>query len=93
MAPGRTRNERKEQQWQRWIAQWRASGLSVRAFCDRYGLATPSFYAWRRDLQQRDRREGGFRGGAGRGQPAPGPMRRPGGGAGRWPGRAGRPRV
>ncbi len=45
MAPGRIRDERKEQQWQRWVAQWRASGLSVRAFCDRHGLATPSFYA------------------------------------------------
>jgi hypothetical protein len=28
--------------------------LSVRAFCARRGLATPSFYAWRRVLEQRD---------------------------------------
>jgi hypothetical protein len=47
MAPGRARDERKEQQWRRWIGEWRASGLSVRAFCDRRGLAIPSFYAWR----------------------------------------------
>jgi hypothetical protein len=32
MAPGRAREERKEWQWRRWISQWRASGLSVRAF-------------------------------------------------------------
>ena len=60
MAPGRTRNERKEQQWQRWIAQWRASGMSVRAFCDRHGLTTPSFYAWRRVLQQRATEKAAF---------------------------------
>jgi transposase len=53
MAPGRARDERKEQQWRRWIGEWRASGLSVRAFCDRRGLAIPSFYAWRRTLERR----------------------------------------
>src|SRR5271167_4904550 len=53
MAPGRARDERKERQWRRWIDQWRVSGLSVRAFCARHGLATPSFYAWRRTLKQR----------------------------------------
>ena len=53
MAPGRTRDEQKEQEWRRWIAQWRASGLSVRDFCDRHGLAAPSFYAWRSRLHQR----------------------------------------
>ena len=52
MAPGRARDERKEQQWRRWIGEWRASGLSVRAFCDRRGLALPSFYAWRRTLER-----------------------------------------
>jgi transposase-like protein len=53
MALGRTRDEQKERQWRRWIAQWQTSGLSVRGFCDRHGLATPSFYAWRSRLQQR----------------------------------------
>lgn len=53
MAPGRARDERKEQECRRWIAQWRASGLSGRAFCERHGLATPSFYAWRRTLERR----------------------------------------
>src|SRR5689334_7918606 len=53
MAPGRTRDGQKERQWRRWIAQWRTSRLSVADFYDRHSLATPSFYAWRRRLQQR----------------------------------------
>lgn len=54
MAHGKPRDPRTEQRWRRWILQWQQSGLSVRAFCDRHHLATPSFYAWRRTLQQRD---------------------------------------
>jgi hypothetical protein len=46
MAHGRARDERKERQWQRWIGEWQASGLSGRAFCQRRGLAVASFYAW-----------------------------------------------
>ena len=53
MAPGRPRDQHKERQWQRWIDQWRASGLSVRAFCARHRLPTPTFYAWRRRLRRR----------------------------------------
>jgi hypothetical protein len=53
MAHGRARDKQKERQWRHWIAEWRASGLSVRAFCDRRGLATPSFYHWRRVLERR----------------------------------------
>jgi transposase-like protein len=54
MAPGRTRDERKEQEWRRWIARWQTSGLSVAAFCARHELATASFYTWRRTLRRRD---------------------------------------
>lgn len=54
MAQGKPRDPRKEQQWRQWIQRWQKSGLSVRAFCDRHDLAQPSFYAWRRVLQQRD---------------------------------------
>jgi transposase len=53
MAPSNKRDQRKEQQWRRWIRQWRASGLSGRAFCARQGLSEPSFDAWRRVLEQR----------------------------------------
>ena len=60
MAPGKGRDERKERQWRRWIGEWRASGLSVRAFCARRGLATPSFYGWRRALERRAGEQAGF---------------------------------
>jgi hypothetical protein len=60
MTQGKPRNARKEQQWRRWIESWRASGLSVRAFCARHGLAQPSFYAWRRELQRRDTEQPAF---------------------------------
>ena len=53
MAHGRARDDQKERQWRQWITEWRASGLSVRAFCGRRGLATPSFYHWRRVLERR----------------------------------------
>jgi transposase len=60
MAHGRARDERKEQQWWRWIDQWRVSGLSVRAFCARRGLATPNFYNWRRTRERRAAEEVAF---------------------------------
>jgi transposase len=40
--------------WRRMIRLWRRSGLSVRAFCEREGLAEPTFYAWRRAITERD---------------------------------------
>src|SRR5581483_1284755 len=36
--------------WRRIVDAQRASGLSVAAFCRRYGLAAASLYAWRRRL-------------------------------------------
>jgi transposase len=36
------------------IQLWKNSGLTVRAFCARHHITQPSFYAWRRELQQRD---------------------------------------
>ena len=60
MAQGRARDEQKERQWRHWIAEWRASGLSVRAFCGRRGVATPSFYHWRRVLERRAAEKAAF---------------------------------
>jgi transposase len=60
MAHGRARDGQKERQWRQWITEWRTSGLSVRAFCDRRGLATPSFYHWRRVLQRRAAEKAAF---------------------------------
>jgi hypothetical protein len=53
MAQGKPRDERKEREWRHWLQEWRASRLSVRAFCERRGLAEQRFYAWRRELDRR----------------------------------------
>jgi transposase len=37
--------------WQQRLLRFESSGLSVSAFCDREGVSTPSFYAWRRRLR------------------------------------------
>jgi len=36
--------------WEAAIRLWKDSGLSVREFCRREGLAEHSFYSWRREL-------------------------------------------
>jgi hypothetical protein len=54
MAHGKPRDPRKEQHWRSLIHLWKNSGLSVRAFCARHHITQPSFYSWRRELQQRD---------------------------------------
>jgi transposase len=54
MAHGKPRDPRKEQHWRRLIQLWKNSGLTVRAICARHHITQPSFYAWRRELQQRD---------------------------------------
>jgi transposase-like protein len=53
MAQGKSREERKERQWQRWIEQWRGSGLTVRSYCERLGVSEQCFYRWRRVLEER----------------------------------------
>ena len=54
MSTKKQRSESKERFWRGQVRRWRASGLSVRAFCVEHGLSEPSFYAWRRTLAQRD---------------------------------------
>ena len=49
------RNPAKEQFWRQALARQRASGLSIRAFCERDGLSEASYYQWRRELTRRDR--------------------------------------
>jgi transposase len=49
------RNPAKEQFWRQALARQRASGLSIRAFCEREGLSEASYYQWRRELARRDR--------------------------------------
>jgi hypothetical protein len=54
MAHGKPRDPRKEQHWRRLIRLWQNSGLTVRDFCACHQLSQASFYAWRRELQERD---------------------------------------
>jgi len=44
----------KEARWRRIVAQWRRSGLTIRAFCGDHDLPESSFHAWRRTLAQRE---------------------------------------
>jgi transposase-like protein len=48
------RDGNKERFWRALVRHWRRSGLSVREFGEERGVAEPSFYAWRRLLEQRD---------------------------------------
>ncbi|BBP44640.1 hypothetical protein THMIRHAS_08360 [Thiosulfatimonas sediminis] len=41
----------KHELWVQRIADWQASGLSQRAFCQQQGLAISTFYTWRRRLR------------------------------------------
>lgn len=58
-----TRNPRdasKERFWRSTVRLWRRSDLTIRAFCQLQDLSEPSFYAWRRTLDQRDAQEPAF---------------------------------
>ena len=48
------KSNEKEEFWRLVIEEQGASGLSVRAFCEREGVSEPSFYAWRKRLRDRD---------------------------------------
>lgn len=48
------RSGEREAFWREQVRRQSASGLSVRQFCEEMGLSEPSFYAWRRTLDQRD---------------------------------------
>ena len=52
---GATRDPQREQVWRQHIAAWRRSGQSIRGFCSARQLSEASFYAWRRELRERDR--------------------------------------
>ena len=45
----------KEAYWRTAMQRWRHSGQNVRSYCLQHGLSEPSFYAWRRTIQERDR--------------------------------------
>ena len=49
----RTFDPAKAAQWQRRLARFDASSLSVARFCQREGVSVASFYHWRRKLAER----------------------------------------
>jgi transposase len=55
-----TRDRDRESYWRTVLARWRRSGLSVRAFCRAEGVSEPSFYGWRRKLDQADHTKPAF---------------------------------
>lgn len=54
------RNQAKERHWRQLIARWQRSGQTIRAFCSRFHISEPTFYAWRRLLAERDRAAASF---------------------------------
>ena len=48
------RDSSREAFWRRIMAEFRKSGLTVRAFCRRRKLHESAFYFWRRTIQERD---------------------------------------
>ncbi len=49
---GRPRDPQSERLWSRRLERHQAGGLSIAAFCEREGIATASFYYWRRRLAE-----------------------------------------
>lgn len=56
---GAAAREDRERFWRELIAGHARSGGSVRAWCEKRGVAEPSFYAWRRKLAGRKAEAGG----------------------------------
>ena len=53
---------RKEREWRERLARFRRADTSVVQFCEDEGVSTPTFYAWRKRLEDgaRARAAGGF---------------------------------
>ena len=52
---GPARSAAKERYWRKHVGNQARSVLTARAYCQANGLSEPSFYAWRRELAERDR--------------------------------------
>ena len=50
-----SRDPQLEKFWRKAVAGWNKSRLSVRAYCAQLNLREANFYAWRRELAERDR--------------------------------------
>src|SRR5262249_25131683 len=49
--PGRRPDPATHHLWQQRLDRFRTSGLTVADFCEREGISTASFYAWRRRFE------------------------------------------
>jgi hypothetical protein len=49
------RDLKRERTWRRHIAEQRASGLTIRAYCDARQIRETAFYFWRTEIAKRDR--------------------------------------
>ena len=45
-------SDQKHEYWRKLIAEQEASGQTIRAFCQEQGVRDPSFYYWRKRLQE-----------------------------------------
>ena len=48
------RSAEKEQFWRLVISEQQRSGLSIKEFCKQQAVSEASFYAWRREIRNRD---------------------------------------
>ena len=55
MAKGQQRDLKREAFWRGVLGRYSRSGLTVRGFCQREKVTEAAFYAWRRELRNRDR--------------------------------------
>ena len=49
------RDLKRERTWRRHVAEQRASGQTIRAYCESHRLRETSFYFWRHEIVKRDR--------------------------------------
>ena len=54
--PTRVPDPVRERHWQKRLARWKASGLTVREFCDREGVTPTGLAHWRKEIAARDAR-------------------------------------
>ena len=50
---GQLQDSRKQRRWLELIHRWQRSELSIREFCKRHHVSEPSFFSWRRVLNER----------------------------------------